>query len=406
MAMRTESLLKTLTDEQRHLVKENIPLVAHHINRRRSSAKRFRVERDWDDLFQEGCLGLIRAAKKFDPDGNIPFAAFAIPRIHQAISQILDREGLIAPPPRKRDAARHRRAAARAAIAASEVDPDASAPTASPRHKPGFGSLDRDGIERDHRRSPSGPDTDGVETVGDRVRSRFQRAVHDAVDELAESRSRSRNDRKTLLTAIAERRLFVARPDYRATLRSLARETESSYARVVQSDARLLREVERAMQSDVELAALVNIAAASKLGMRRPLDAEVEARCGEVFGARLLDELDSAGCEQRANIVLAILEALAGDGGLRAILAPLIEFLTAEQRERVRRSVKERSRTAVERSARPPRRKAGSDTPHDPENPEMSRGAEGDPTAEAPIGLDISGRREEDGGDRPSPPRD
>lgn len=401
MAMCTEFLLKTLTDEQRHLVKENIPLVAHHINRRRSSAKRFRVERDWDDLFQEGCLGLIRAAKKFDPGGNIPFAAFAIPRIHQAISQALDQEGLIAPPPRKRDAARHRRDA----VAASEVDPDASAPTADPRHKPSFGPLDRDGIERDRRRSPSGPDTDGVETVGDRVRSRFQRAVHDAVDELAESRSRSRDDRKTLLTAIAERRLLVARPEYRATLRGLARETESSYARVVQSDARLLREVERAMQGDAELAALVNIAAASKLGMRRPLDAEVEARCSEVFSARFLDELDSAGYEQRANIALAILEARANDGGLRAALAPLIEFLTAEQREQVRRSVQERGRTAAERPARPPRRRAGSDTPPDPENPGMSRGAEGDPATEIPVGLDILGRKEEYDGDRPSPPR-
>ena len=40
-----------------------------------------------DDLFQEGCIGLVDAARTFDPARGVPFKAYARKRIRWAISK-------------------------------------------------------------------------------------------------------------------------------------------------------------------------------------------------------------------------------------------------------------------------------------------------------------------------------
>ena len=49
------------------------------------------IELDLDDLIQEGSLGLLRAAQKFDPSRNVQFSTFAYPRIQGAINDYLRR---------------------------------------------------------------------------------------------------------------------------------------------------------------------------------------------------------------------------------------------------------------------------------------------------------------------------
>ena len=68
-----------LTDEQRRLVRKNIGLVAVHLRRYVRNLEVPRSDREWEDLFQEGCLALIRAALTFRTERGIPFAAFALP---------------------------------------------------------------------------------------------------------------------------------------------------------------------------------------------------------------------------------------------------------------------------------------------------------------------------------------
>jgi RNA polymerase primary sigma factor len=55
--------------------------------RARSCATR---ETPMEDLFQEGVLAAMRAADTFDPDRNLPFVAYAVPWIKQAISRVRD----------------------------------------------------------------------------------------------------------------------------------------------------------------------------------------------------------------------------------------------------------------------------------------------------------------------------
>ncbi|MCH9002296.1 MAG: hypothetical protein IIC02_06955, partial [Planctomycetes bacterium] len=90
-----------LSDTQRKLVSENIGLVAVHLRRHVANLAEPRRDREWDDLFQEGCLGLAAAAERFRPERGIPFAAFALPRIHNAVSKALQRRfSIVYVPPR------------------------------------------------------------------------------------------------------------------------------------------------------------------------------------------------------------------------------------------------------------------------------------------------------------------
>ncbi len=62
-------------------------LVAVHLRRYVANLGEPRRDREWEDLFQEGCIGLIRATVRFRPERGITFAAFALPRIHNAVSK-------------------------------------------------------------------------------------------------------------------------------------------------------------------------------------------------------------------------------------------------------------------------------------------------------------------------------
>ena len=95
--------MHTLTDDQRRLVRDNLGLVGVHLRRHVRGLDAPRRHREWEDLFQEGCLGLMRAAVAFDPARGIPFAAFALPRIHNAVSCALEEKfSMFASPKRRR----------------------------------------------------------------------------------------------------------------------------------------------------------------------------------------------------------------------------------------------------------------------------------------------------------------
>lgn len=61
-----------------------------------SCANRFRGRGvDYDDLFQAGCVGLIKAADNFDPDRGFAFSTYAVPVILGEIKRIFRDGGLI-----------------------------------------------------------------------------------------------------------------------------------------------------------------------------------------------------------------------------------------------------------------------------------------------------------------------
>lgn len=91
-----EETLKLIKEAQNNdseaqdlLVKSNIGLVA-------SIAKKF-LNRgyDYEDLFQLGSIGIIKAIRNFNPDFNVKFSTYAVPMIMGEIKRFLRDDGLI-----------------------------------------------------------------------------------------------------------------------------------------------------------------------------------------------------------------------------------------------------------------------------------------------------------------------
>lgn len=71
------------------LVEENLPLVRH-------LARRFRDRgREFEDLYQYGCLGLLKAIDRFDPAFGTAFSTYAVPVILGEIRRYLRDDGCV-----------------------------------------------------------------------------------------------------------------------------------------------------------------------------------------------------------------------------------------------------------------------------------------------------------------------
>ena len=96
----TDSLLRTYhetgdTAARKRLVELYLPLVDSLVRRHTHGGD------DYDDLFQVGCIGLINAIDRFDPERGAELAAFAVPNIAGEIQRYLrDRGGTVRLPRR------------------------------------------------------------------------------------------------------------------------------------------------------------------------------------------------------------------------------------------------------------------------------------------------------------------
>lgn len=68
------------------MVTDNIRLVGYTLNKYFSI---YRNTSKWDDLYQEGCVGLIKANKDFDSSLGYAFSTYAISKIYSQIKQYL-----------------------------------------------------------------------------------------------------------------------------------------------------------------------------------------------------------------------------------------------------------------------------------------------------------------------------
>ena len=71
-------------------------LVSHNLGLVRSVLKRFNNRGyDKEDLYQLGCIGLIKAIEKFNFDYNVKFSTYAVPMIIGEIKRFLRDDGMI-----------------------------------------------------------------------------------------------------------------------------------------------------------------------------------------------------------------------------------------------------------------------------------------------------------------------
>lgn len=328
------SIRKPLSARQQRLVFENRGLVALHIKRFVPGLAEPRRDREWDDLFQEGCLGLIRAAETFDPRRGIPFAAYALPRIHGAVHKALHtRFATIAVPLAKA----HKPGTKGKNRKEEDDDRRDENPSASSEGEwpaPKLTALgDRELIHSATskcREADVGDAHDG-ETVGDRLREKYDRAVRRAASIVAQGAS-IRGDRGALVEAIVEQRLLVPQAEYRTAMRRIARETGSSYARVSQCELRIRECVRTTLEGDPEFEVLDRRARSDPNGVDASIDDALErdltAASAERFMARLADP--------RADDRLAKLDTLLDDAReeLRSLIRDRFAGLGPDERER------------------------------------------------------------------------
>ena len=271
-----------LTDRQQRLVAENLGLVGVQLKRHTSLGPTPMRDREWDDLFQEGCLGLIAASRSYSPDTGIPFPAYALPRIHSAVSRAL-RGGFatVRQPlyPRREN---------------RRVDPASSARTATLEFEP----QDRRPNQHDH----NGP------SVGGRIRTRYVQLVRQASARMKQARP-ARADRAAIVDRVVEQRLLVPDPDERTSLRAIARQSGSSYARIAQCERRMLEEVRAEFDNDAEIHHLREAARRSPDGMNTIIDADLARELDQVRVNAFVAHLDRSPPEHRGALLLNLIQA-------------------------------------------------------------------------------------------------
>ena len=250
-----------IDESQCRLVRENMGLVAVHLRRHVANLSTPRRDREWDDLFQEGCLGLIEAARTFRKERGIPFAAYALPRIHNAVSKALQDKFSTLRVPAQRSRPRNQ-------------DASVGKP-GNPERRPTLCSLSDEHAGRVADRRHGNLCGPGGDTIGDRLRQKYDDAVALAREALSKGAS-TRGDRDKLVRILAEERFLVPCEESRRALRQIARDTRSSYARVAQYERQLAEAVRRALEADPEFGELQRRARRDPDGGDAPIDEELE----------------------------------------------------------------------------------------------------------------------------------
>jgi len=276
------------------LVQANLGLIGVHLRRHGLGIIKPTRDREREDLFQEGCLGLIQAAIQFDASRGIPFAAYALPRIHNAVNRALQRRFscVYVPPPRKSarpDARFHQAAAMR--------------PTARPKV---YAMTDEQALSLTSTWHTSHPD-DTCETVGSRLREKYDRAVKEAAYVLAR-KTTQRGDREALVRALVEQRYRMPDESRRTPMRQIARQTRSSYARVADCDRQIHERIREKLEADPEFETLLRKKQATPSGGALPIDVPLESELRQACADEFLRRYQNAPVADRARLLATFLE--------------------------------------------------------------------------------------------------
>lgn len=227
--MRTPHELNQLNEDQQRLVADNIGLVGHHLRTHVRDLRDPTRDREWDDLFQEGCLGLVQAAKTFDSEKGIAFSNFARRRIQSAVHRGLLRafETVKTPEGELRSSGKNSRERRRVL----SLDKDNTLPDRPSRADP--------------RRSPN------ITTVRERLREKMDHALTEAARDEVQFTPRNQVSEKTI-NRLVEERLRIPRDDCRTSLRQISRDASRSYASIAYVERRIIQRTRQSLARDLE----------------------------------------------------------------------------------------------------------------------------------------------------------
>jgi len=279
---------RPLTDHQQRLVADNLGLVRVHLQNRVPGLHQPTREREWDDLFQEGCLGLAAAAQVYDPASAIPFASFALRRVQSAVHRALERSFATVALPENQHRARRRDRSQPFKVVS--LDPDAPTRAGADRHR---------------------PDGRG-ETIGSRMRLIYDDAVQTAADIVRTGDSATAAP-AAVIDRLLEHRLSIPNEDCRTPLRRVARECGCSFARVVYWENRLIAHVRTVLADSDELRQLHHQARQSPGGVDTPIDEDARQRFETAAADRFGHLFASLPADQQGPRLLELLRDVGAD---------------------------------------------------------------------------------------------
>lgn len=247
--------LDALSNAQRDLVESHLPLVQHTLNRHRHLV---RTGRDAAELFQEGCLALIESVRNHDVQRHGHFAAFAMARIHFALSKFVHENDSAVRVPfitqrRQRAAGRNGRPNAHRGMPLPVVQRLTEAATPA-----------RNGAAPG--RPPSVP-------IGELIRDRLEAAMTRVIADMKTS-PRCAAGTREVVELCARERWRIPEPESRTSIRKLAKALNCSVGRITHCEERFRRRMNEALPGDPTYRTLRDWARCSRRGFDEPMSAE------------------------------------------------------------------------------------------------------------------------------------
>lgn len=309
-----ESAPVALTREQQDLVSRHIGLVGVHLRTRVPTPAQPHRRREFEDLFQEGCVALMRAAARYNPDRDGAFAAYAIPRIRSAVHTAIHERFTVVHVPAR-------------ALKEWRQTPG------SRGHMPPQGQDWTADLEK-KLADASNPVT-AEESLRHTLRRRFERAVQRAMVDLRGRRWRQRNPCE-IMARIAAERLLIGQEVHRTPLRQIARDFGVSSGRASAYEKQLTDTVAEYMRRDAQVTCLLELAWQDPDGLDGRMDADRRAALLRAEVAAFSQEFAELQPSARAEVLYRLIER--SSHNLTEVAANLFR-LTASVEDRPARTV-------------------------------------------------------------------
>lgn len=278
--------MAVLDARQRELVARHVGLVGVHLRTRVRVGRQPRREREYDDLFQAGCLGLIRAAQGWDPQLHGEFPPYALPRIRASIHTALyEGFSLVHVPIRVQKAAKN----VPVAVCIHDLPPEPVLACS------GVGG------------GANGTSEEAGELVRHAIRGRFERAIGRAMVEMRARAWRRRNP-CSIMARIAAERLAVPNESERTALRAIARDFGISSGRASDYERQLTAAVESHFRSDPHLPLLIQFAAGHPLGFDMPLQSWHRQQLAQAELNAFARQFETLDRTRRAEVLFSLIE--------------------------------------------------------------------------------------------------
>lgn len=262
--------LRAMSARQQRLVERHLGLVYLTLVRHPQLIHRRRACREPDELFQEGCVALMKALRTHDPVLHGHFAAFAMARIHYAISHYaLEHEHAVRIPYITQ---RRRRAELKVCpwTPATGVPLPKSVSMKDARLHAGP-SLSSERFAEGSRAA------DAAVTLGELIRDRYDLALRQVVWEMKNAARCAANNRE-VVERCCEERWEIPEGEMRTSFLELARRLNCSKGRIAHCEERMRINLGKKLIADAQYQTLKRWVRILPMGLRTRFNRRDQAR--------------------------------------------------------------------------------------------------------------------------------